>query len=136
VLLIFGSKLLGLFSMSAFHSFLNTDLHYRQRQAVVTLKIHNFGLDRLCAIHFWPFSTLVWVSTHCLGTTGLDQLTHRYLKLWQQVCLKFTPGPWWESIVASFSQIHNYFHALCRLRGSNMCKLVWKTCVTFAFHSV
>jgi len=62
VLMIFGSKLLSLFSVSAFHSFLNKYLRYRQRQAVVTLKIHNYGLDRLCATHFWPFSTLV-----CLG---------------------------------------------------------------------
>jgi len=33
-------------------------------------------------------------ATHCLRTTGLDQLTHRYVKLRQQVCLKFTPEPW------------------------------------------
>jgi len=29
---------------------------------MVMLKTHNSGLDRLCATHFWPFSTLV-----CLG---------------------------------------------------------------------
>jgi len=106
VLMIFGSKLLSLFSMSAFHSFLNKYPSYRQRQAVVTLKIYNSGLDRLCAIHFWPFSTLVGVSANVLGTTGLDQLTHHYVKLRQQVCLNFAPEPWWESIVASFCQMH------------------------------
>jgi len=49
---IFGSKLLSLFTMSAFHSFLSKCLCYRQRQAKVTLKINNSGLDRLGMVHF------------------------------------------------------------------------------------
>jgi len=49
---IFGSKFLSLFLMSAFHSFLSKCLRYRQRQAMVTLKIHNSGLDRLGMAHF------------------------------------------------------------------------------------
>ena len=44
----------------------------RQRQAIVTLKTHNSGLDRLGAAHFWPLATLVWVSTHTSRNTGLD----------------------------------------------------------------
>ena len=48
----FGSKLLSLFSMSAFHSFLSKCLCYSQRQAMVTLKIHNSGLDHLGMAHF------------------------------------------------------------------------------------
>jgi len=50
---IFGSQLLSLFLMSAFHSFLSKCLCYRQRQAVVTLKLHNSGLDRLGIHHFF-----------------------------------------------------------------------------------
>ena len=46
------------------------------RLAVVTLKIHNSGLDRVGMTFFWPFATLVWVSTHTLGTTGLDKLNN------------------------------------------------------------
>jgi len=49
---IFGSKLLSLFLMSAFHSFLSKCLCYRQRQAMVTLKIHNSVMDRLGMAHF------------------------------------------------------------------------------------
>ena len=39
--------------------------------------IANTGLDRLSVTLFWPFATLVWVSTHTLGTTGLDKLNNR-----------------------------------------------------------
>jgi len=49
---IFGSKLLSLFLMSAFHSFLSKCLCYRLRQAMVTLKIHNSGVDPLGMAHF------------------------------------------------------------------------------------
>jgi len=49
---IFGSKLQSLFLMSAFHSFLRKCLCYRQRQAMVTLKMHNSGLDPLVMAHF------------------------------------------------------------------------------------
>jgi len=63
--MIFDSISLRSFQMSAIYSFLKylgctTD---RQRQAVVTLKIDNSGLDRLCATHFlvlhpsWGFDT-------------------------------------------------------------------------------
>ena len=31
---------------------------------------------------------------------------------------------------------HNYFHTLCRLRGSNICKFVQRTFVTFAMHFI
>jgi len=86
VLMIFGSKLLSLFSMSAFHSFLNKYLRYRQRQAMVTLKIHNSGLDRLCVTHFWPFSTLVCLGVdQYFGNHWAKSITHRYVKLRQQV---------------------------------------------------
>jgi len=49
---IFGSKLMSLFLMSAFHSFLSKCLCYTQRQAMVMLKIHNCRLDRLGMAHF------------------------------------------------------------------------------------
>jgi len=35
----------------------------KHRQAVVALKTHNPGLDRISSTHFWPFATLVWVFT-------------------------------------------------------------------------
>jgi len=60
VSVIFGSKLLSSFLMSAFHSFF-TYRRCRQKQTVVTLKIHNSGLDRLGTDHF------VTLSHPCLG---------------------------------------------------------------------
>jgi len=50
--MIFSSKLPSPFSLSAINSFLNIFATDRQRQAVVTLKIYNPGLDRLGATHF------------------------------------------------------------------------------------
>jgi len=45
---------------------------------------------------FWPLSTFVCVSTHTLGTTGLDQLNYnRCVKLQRQLFLNFTAEPWW-----------------------------------------
>jgi len=43
----------------------------------------------------WPFSTLVWVSTHILGTTGLHQRTKRCVKLQRQLFLTCSAEPWW-----------------------------------------
>jgi len=80
--MILGSKLLSSFLMSAIYSFL-TYLRYRQTSSV-TLKIYSSGLDRLCATHFL---TLLWILIHTLGTTGLDQLTNRCIKLRRQVGL-------------------------------------------------
>jgi len=53
---------------------------------MLTLKIHNSGLDRLSMAHFWHFS-VISVSTHALGTTGLDQLADRCVKLRRYVLL-------------------------------------------------
>ena len=78
---IFGSKLLSLFLMSAFHVFLSKCLCYRQRQAMITLKIHNSGLDRFGMSHFLTHATVISVSTHTLGSTGLDQLADHCVKL-------------------------------------------------------
>jgi len=36
-----------------------TDGH---REVEITLKLHTSSLTRLCATHFLPFSTFVWVS--------------------------------------------------------------------------
>jgi len=47
--MIFSSKLLSLFSMSAIYSFLK---YLCYRQAKTTVKIYNPGLDRLGATHF------------------------------------------------------------------------------------
>jgi len=115
--LIFARKLLSSCLISAFHSFLMY-LRYRQRQTVVALEIQNSALDSLGTAHFWPFVTLVWGLTDTSGTTGLDQLTQRCVKLRRQVFLNFTAEAWWESIVASFSQTHNHFHILCGLHSS------------------
>jgi len=66
--------------MSAFYSFLSKCIRHRQRQAMVTMKIHNSDLDRHGMALFWHF-TVISVSTHTLGTTGLDQLADRCVKL-------------------------------------------------------
>ena len=65
-------------------NFLRTPLYAtdRNRQIVLTLKIYNSCLDRLCATHFMTF---LWVLIHTLEITRLDQLTNRCVKLWRQV---------------------------------------------------
>jgi len=77
---IFGSKLLSLFYCQ--HSTLfSVSAYATDIQSMVTLKIHNFGLDRLSMAHSWHFATVISVSTHTLGATGLDQLADRCVKL-------------------------------------------------------
>jgi len=75
---------------------------------------------------FWLFSTLLWILIHTLETTGLNQLTNRCVKLRRQVGLFLyllqIAEPWWKSIVASFSQIHNRFHTFRRPSGLNICR--------------
>jgi len=67
---------------------------------VVTLKIRKIsGLDRLGTAHFSPFVTLIRVSTDISGTTRLDQLTLRCVKLRRQVCLTFIAEPWQDKVV-------------------------------------
>ena len=54
---------------------------------MVTLKIHNSGLDRLGMAHFLTLRTVNLVSAHTLGATGQDQLADRCVKLRRQVLL-------------------------------------------------
>jgi len=91
--MIFGSKLLSSFLMSAIYSFLN--IYATERQAVVTLKIYNAGLDRHCATHFLTLlhPSLGFNSYSTLGTTGLYQLNNRCVKR-RQVFLCFSAEPW------------------------------------------
>jgi len=84
--------LLSSFLVSAFH-FLLKSLRYTQRQRVVTLKMHNSGLDCLVTAHFWPFVTLVCVSTDTSGTIDQDQLIHRCVMQRRQEFLNFTTEP-------------------------------------------
>ena len=72
----------------------------RQWQTVVTLKINNPDFITSARPIFRRFATVVWLSTHTLGTTGL---------------INFSAKPWWQLIVASFSQKHNHFPTLRRL---------------------
>jgi len=80
----FGRNLLGSLLMSAIYSFVK--YYATNQQEVTTLKIYNWGFDRLCAQPiFLPFSTLLWVLIHTLGTTAIDQLTNHCVKLQQHV---------------------------------------------------
>jgi len=79
--------------MSAFHSFLKY-LRYRQRQTAVTLKIQNFGLDRLGTVLFLTVRCPCLGFDRYSGTTGIDQLTHRCVKLRRLVFLNFTAETW------------------------------------------
>jgi len=58
-MVIFSRTLLSSFSLSEIYSFLKY-LHYRQRQAVVTVKIYNPGLDCLGATHFLTLCDPCW----------------------------------------------------------------------------
>jgi len=88
----FGSKLLSSFLMSTIYSFSSayTD---GPREAMVMLNINNSGVECLGAIHFSTFGHPCWLSTHTLGTTGLDQLTNRCDNLRREVFFNFSVGP-------------------------------------------
>jgi len=74
------------------------------------LKIYHSDLDGLSATNFLPFSILLWVLTHTLGTTtGVDQLANRYVKLWRQEGL---------------------FLDLLQSRGNNRLWLCFRKCTT------
>jgi len=55
-IVIFGSKLLSSFLMLETYTF--SRIYAADRQAVVTFKIYNSGLDRLCATHFFTLHPL------------------------------------------------------------------------------
>jgi len=97
--------------MSAFHSLLDT--YATHKQTVVTLKIHNSGLDRPVTAHFWPFVNLVCVSTDTSGTPEQDQLTHRCVKLRRQVFLNFTAEPYMMRIDRGFVSANTNHFTLC-----------------------
>ena len=56
--MIFSSKLLGSFSLSAIYSFFTYLQYRRQRQAVVIVEIYNPGLDHLRDPVFGPLEPL------------------------------------------------------------------------------
>jgi len=87
-------KLLSSLLVSAFHSLLKS-LRYTQRQIMVTLKMHNSGLDCLVTAHCLPFFTLVCVSTDTSGTIDQDQLIHSCVMQRRQVFLNFLQSRAW-----------------------------------------
>jgi len=77
--MIFGSNLLSSSSLSAIYSFLK-HLHYRQRQAVVTVKIYNPGSDRLGVTHFLTLCNPcrdLYFGNHCNITTRVRCFRNR-----------------------------------------------------------
>jgi len=68
-----GSESLGPFEMSTINLFSQVPTYVpdRHRQAVVTLEVHNSGLDRLGTTHVLtlPFATFFWVAFRTLETT-------------------------------------------------------------------
>jgi len=82
---------------------------------VETLKIHNSNLDRLDA-------TLVWGSTHTLGTNGKDKLTNRCVNCGDMyfLTLKQSHG---GNRMHRFRKYSTFF-TLRVGSGSNICKFV------------
>ena len=76
VLMIFGSRLLSSFQMSALYFCLKHLYYARNRQADKFEKYNSgLGFDRLGATNFQTIgeiATLVWFATHTMGTTGLN----------------------------------------------------------------
>jgi len=75
--MIFGSRLLSLFSVSAVDSFLKYTYATLQTDKRISLKNYNSGLgfDRLGTTYFMilcEIATFVWVATHTMGTPGFN----------------------------------------------------------------
>jgi len=79
--MIFGSRLLSSFSMSAFYSFLE---HHATLQKdidkLTNLKNYHSGLGfdclgTTCFLTLYEITTLVWVATPTMGTTGFNAST-------------------------------------------------------------
>ena len=128
----FGSKLLSSFLVSAIYS---KHLRYRQRQAVVTLKICNQDLDRLGAIYFLDPSPLLFGFHPHFGNHWLGSTTNRCVQLRRQVACFFTSVPsrgdnrlWFR-----FRKNTTIFALCvdCGMSGSNIYKFVQRTCGTF-----
>jgi len=95
VWIIFGSKLLSSFLMSAIYSFPKY-LRYRQTQTssgnVENLQLR-FGSPLRDPFLMLLHSTLLWVLIHTLEITGIDQLSNRCVKLRRQVFINFSAKP-------------------------------------------
>ena len=89
--MMFGSKLLGSFLISAIYSTL------KQRQAVVTLTVYNPDLDRLGTIYFLDPSPLLFgfhphFGNHWLGSTNQPLCLAAATS---SLFLYFSSEPWW-----------------------------------------
>ena len=126
--------LLSSYLVSAFHSFLKS-LRYTQRQRVVTLKMHNLGLECLVTAHFWPFVTLVCVSTDTSGTIDQDQLIHRCVMQRRQVFLNFAAEPCMVRIDLGLLSANTKVFTFVWTAWVKHASLTRK-CVAFAFHSI
>jgi len=131
--MIFGRTLLSSFSVSAIYSFLKC-LFYRKAQTNndnVENTVNSqteFG-PPLRNRFFDPSPPDFGFRSH---TNHWSRSTNRALCVAAATSIiNFTPEPWWESIVASFSQRNNRFHTLHRLNRSNICKFVQRACITF-----
>jgi len=72
--MIFGSRLLSLFSVSAVYSLLKYLRYTTNREANKNYK-SGLGFDRLGATSFpilCEIATFVWVAAHTMGTTGFN----------------------------------------------------------------
>jgi len=129
---IFGSKLLSLFLKSAFHSFPSKCLCYKDKQWWRWKCTTPVWIASAWPI-FWHFATVILVSTHTLGVTGLDQQPTVVLAAATSI-INSTPEPWWESLVASFPQIHNHFHIVCWgwVKHTQVCNF----CISEAFNEI
>ena len=78
--MIFGSKSLNSFPLSATYSFLKY-LLYAYGQAEATLRIYTQVSIASVRPIFWPFVMLVWVATYTLWTTGLRIFAKRDSKV-------------------------------------------------------
>jgi len=122
----FSSKLLISFLMSAIYSFLKHLSNTQTSSGNAENKQPRFGSPRRDP--FFDPSTLVRVSIQTLGTTGLDQLTNRCVKLRRQVAY-FLPllqsrGDNW--LWLRFHKTINIFTLCVDWVGetSNICKFV------------
>jgi len=95
---------------------------------MVTLKIHNSGLDHLGMARFLTLRHCYFGFDPYFGSHWARSTSRPLCQAGATSIVTFTPEPWWESIVASFPQIHNHFHILCTECGWNIRKFV-----TFAF---
>ena len=101
---------------------------------MLTLKMHNPGFDRLGMVHCLTLRHCYFGFDPYFGSHWARSTSWPLCEAAATSIINFTPERWWESIVASFPQIHNHFHILCWgcVKHTQVCTF----CISEAFNEI